>query len=281
MVDANIFIGNVFDKLAELPDKSVRTVITSPPYWGLRDYGSDGQLGLESTPQEYVDNMVRVFREVWRVLADDGTLWLNVGDSYNNKNLVGVPWLLAFALQNDGWYLRQDIIWAKPSPMPEPSRDRCTRSHEYLFLLTKSSKYYFDYEAIREPATSKGDGHRFGGNKYNDTKEKFTDKNGSIYRSDGKRNKRDVWFIPSQPFKNAHFAVMPEALAEPCVLAGSAEGDTILDPFAGSGTTGVVSLRHKRNFIGIELNPEYARLARDRIKDSSPLFNNVVLVGEE
>jgi DNA modification methylase len=264
-----ILTGDVRERLVDIPDESVRCCVTSPPYWGLRDYGQGDQLGLEETPEQYVENMVAVFREVKRVLAKDGTLWLNLGDSYYNnfgggsatmttgnagavkqrgrhnlpkhdlfkiKDLVGIPWRVAFALQADGWWLRQDIIWHKPNPMPESVTDRCTKAHEYVFLLTKSAKYYYDHEAMQEEATT-----------------------------ERTRNRRSVWSVNTKPFKGAHFAVMPEALAEPCVLAGSAPGDLVLDPFTGSGTVAVVALRHGRRFIGTELNPEYVQIATDRI----------------
>ena len=273
-----ILIGDAKEKLKELETESIQSVITSPPYWGLRDYGHAEQIGLEKNPNEYINNMVKIFDEVLRVLKKDGTLWLNIADSYSsisdseiglkNKDLVGIPWMLAFALRMNGWYLRQDIIWSKPSPMPEPIKDRCTKSHEYIFLLTKSSKYYFDYEAIREPRVSTGNNHQFGGKKYNDPNNLIYDSVGSIYKSDGMRNKRDVWNVASKPFKGAHFAVMPELLVEPCLLAGSKPNDLILDPFAGSGTVGVVAKKHNRSFIGIELNPDYAKIANDRIDET-------------
>ena len=303
-----ILIGDVREKLSEIEDNSIQTCVTSPPYWGLRDYGSENQLGLEQTPQEYVDSMVEVFHEVYRVLKPDGTLWLNLGDSYasfrdgkatpdttrgnsdgtlvpkglaknrmattfigtgiKHKDLVGIPWRVAFALQQDGWYLRQDIIWSKPNPMPESVKDRCTKSHEYLFMLTKSAKYYFDNQAIRETAVT-GSWDKLppiGGKKHQENGNPTY--SGNQPANDGKRNKRDVWTINTKPFKEAHFAVMPEALVEPCILAGSREGgaEIVLDPFAGSGTVGVVALRHKRKFIGIELNPEYAEIAKNRIE---------------
>jgi DNA modification methylase len=299
-MSATILVGDVRTRLAEIPDKSVQSCITSPPYWGLRDYGEDAQIGLEESPQDYVDAMVKVFREVKRVLRDDGTLWLNLGDSYSGsgkgpagnlgathdernmekkhsaivpdglkpKDLVGIPWRVAFALQADGWYLRQDIIWAKPNPMPESVTDRCTKSHEYLFLLSKSSKYYFDNQAIKEPAVSDvGNAQiRFGGNKYGDSNDpKHATKSGNVWKPTITRNKRDVWTINTKPFKGAHFAVMPEALVEPCILAGSRGGDTIFDPFTGSGTVAVVALSNGRNFIGTELNPEYAEISINRI----------------
>lgn len=271
-----ILIGDSREKLKELQNDSIQSVITSPPYWGLRNYGNDAQIGLEKTPDEYINNMIAVFNEVFRVLKKDGTLWLNVGDSYSsirdakiglkNKDLVGIPWMLAFALRMNGWYLRQDIIWAKPSPMPEPAKDRCVRSHEHIFLLTKSPKYFFDYEAIRENRVSSSNNHQFGGKKYNDPNNPIYSSPGSMYKSDGKRNKRDVWNITTQAFKGAHFAVMPEALVEPCILAGSREGDTVLDPFFGAGTTGLVAIKNNRKYIGIELNPEYAEIAQNRIE---------------
>ena len=328
--DARILVGDVRESLRGLPDGSVRTVVTSPPYWGLRDYGHDGQIGLEQTPDEYVREMVGVFREVRRVLADDGTLWLNLGDSYKpagngstkkglneryfgkqfasdkqgadeghvdrsqlqsdgikQKELVGIPWRVAFALQADGWYLRQDIIWHKPNPMPESVTDRCTKAHEYVFLLTKHPRYYYDHEAVREPLSqstirihsSAGVNARGSGadwKQYNTGNGHSGLVNGNL--RDGQRNKRSVWTVTTKPFRGAHFAVMPEALVEPCVLAGSAGGDTVLDPFSGSGTVGVVSLRHGRNYIGCELNPEYADLSRKRICDDQPLMNTVEVV---
>jgi DNA modification methylase len=310
MSAAHIIIGDVRTALSSIPDGSVQTCITSPPYWGLRDYGNDEQLGLESTPDEYVANMVAVFAEVWRVLADDGTLWLNLGDSYagggrggqskekrsenwqptyslhghvpdglKSKDLVGIPWRVAFALQSDGWWLRQDIIWHKPNPMPESVTDRCTKAHEYVFLLTKSARYYFDNDAIKEPSANLGTTNiRFGGNKYGDSDDpKHATKSGNTYVDSGTRNKRTVWTINTKPFKGAHFAVMPEALVEPCILAGSKPDDLVLDPFAGSGTVGVVALRHGRNFVGTELNPDYAEIARQRIENDAPMFNNVTI----
>lgn len=290
---AEILVGDVRSCLAEIPDKSVQCVVTSPPYWGLRDYETEDQIGLERTPQEYIAEMVSVFREVWRVLADDGVLWLNLGDSYFSKtkgtggmnpetspknaikgkvnfqaftpvcldagdlpikpkDLVGIPWRVAFALQDAGWYLRQDIIWAKPNPMPESVRDRCTKSHEYIFMLTKQPRYHFDNDAIKEPSADLG-----------------------------KRNKRDVWTIPTRPFKGAHFAVMPEAVVEPCILASSRPGDTVLDPFSGSGTVGVVSLKNNRNYVGIELNPEYAQLSSKRIQSIANLLIDEIITHKE
>jgi len=329
MNKATILVGDAIEGLRQLPSGSVRSVVTSPPYWGLRDYGNAGQLGLEPTPEEYVKNLVAVFREVWRVLADDGTLWLNLGDSYasfrdgkaipdttrgnstgtlvpkgsaanrmatsfanspvKHKDLVGIPWRVAFALQAEGWYLRQDIIWAKPSPMPESVKDRCTKSHEYIFLLTKLPKYFYNNEAIKEDSVSAGSVGVLGGQKPLNNKPKDGSNDpmwrngdsaqwGRVIKTGDKRNKRDVWTIATKPFKGAHFAVMPEALVEPCILAGSEENDTILDPFAGSGTVGVVALRYGRNFIGCELNPEYAAIAEKRILESNPLFNQITIL---
>jgi DNA modification methylase len=389
--------GDVLSCLSTLPYQSVHCVVTSPPYFGLRDYGHTGQIGLESSPLEFVERLVEVFREVRRVLRDDGTLWLNLGDSYAGagyanhkingqewydnanldkrtdrqqslkkacqvegikpKDLVGIPWRVAFALQADGWYLRSDIIWHKPNPMPESVTDRPTKSHEYLFLLTKSPRYFYDAEAIKEPCSDA---------MYRQVKDGYNGKGTKDYAGAGvqnpssvksriiakarqlggilTRNKRSVWTITTQSFKGAHFAVFPEKLVEPCVLAGTSEvgvciacgapwvrvvqktggrdwhkdrmiegvlpGDvageggnkrgrsheplgsscsstvdwratcdcpfddptaaTVLDPFAGSATTGVVALKHGRNFIGIELNPEYAALAKQRLDTSVP-----------
>jgi len=315
MSKAKIIIGDVRTAMQSIPEQSVQTCITSPPYWGLRDYGQGDQIGLEETPQQYVDQMVEVFREVWRVLKDDGTLWLNIGDSYTPtgngstkkgfnarysgkksivdkqgadeghldrsnflvdtkiKDLVGIPWRLAFALQADGWFLRQDIIWHKPNPMPESVTDRCTKSHEYVFLLSKSRQYFFDHVAIKEPAKDWGTRDRTDG-KYHNEGTGLTPHSG-LTKSYETRNKRDVWTVATKPYKGAHFAVMPEALVEPCILAGSAVGDTVLDPFTGSGTVGMVALRHNRNFVGTELNAEYAELAVDRIYNDAPLLNEI------
>ena len=289
--------GDCLESMRAMPDGSARCCITSPPYWGLRDYVHDGQLGLEETPDAYVEKMVEVFREVKRVLADDGTLWLNIGDSYasmkgaacgvdpkdpsnsrrfgvrpqdrvlpglKQKDLVGIPWRLAFALQADGWYLRQDIIWHKPNPMPESVRDRCTKAHEYVFLITKSKRYYYDREAVMVDS----EGVSGGGfsEKYAEAQPNHGAMRLARPEDTGKKNKRSVWTVNPASFAGAHFAVMPEALVEPCVLAGSAEGDTILDPFAGSGTVGVVAGRAGRSFVGCELNPEYLEIARQRIE---------------
>jgi DNA modification methylase len=291
-----------------------QTCVTSPPYFGLRDYGHKGQIGLEKTPEEYIAAMVDVFRCVRDVLADDGTLWLNIGDSYNNfrsqmgpgqavhgrdklngkpdikakkrgvdglkeKDLIGIPWMLAFALRADGWYLRQDIIWHKPNPMPESVRDRCTKAHEYLFLLSKSERYYFDAEAIKEPAAggaSRGDGKRL-------AEQAIARTGGVIGGGTAKstlgtsasetRNRRSVWTVATSPYKGAHFATFPPALIEPCILAGSRPGDVVLDPFMGSGTTAAVSLQNCRQYLGCELNPEYGPLQEQRISEKRSLFN--------
>ena len=303
-----ILQGNVTDKLKELETGTVQCVVTSPPYWGLRDYGSDGQLGLEETPEEYVENMVEVFREIKRVLKKDGTVWLNLGDSYlaqtgkgfpgtgqrnipnsskyaakkikrpkllKPKNIIGIPWRVAFSLQSDGWYLRQDIIWHKPNPMPESVKDRCTKSHEYIFLLTKSAKYYYNIDAIREPHQT---------NSVNKMRDRSTESYNNSYIKDrfskgerpqgheNGRNKRSVWSINTKPYKEAHFAVFPPKLPELCIKAGSAEGDIILDPFFGSGTTGWVAQRLGRKWIGIELNPEYIKIANKRLQQQELFY---------
>ena len=296
-----ILQGDVRETLRALPEKTVQTCVTSPPYFGLRDYGVDGQIGLEPTPAEYVEQMVAVFREVRRVLRDDGTLWLNLGDSYatrwssarsegrggladnererhgpapegyKNKDLMGIPWRVAFALQADGWYLRQDIIWHKPNPMPESVRDRCTKAHEYVFLLSKSERYYWDAEAMQEPAaggTSRGNGQKLA--------ERAIARTGGVINggtakstlgtsADETRNRRSVWTVATRPYKGAHFATFPPALIEPCILAGAPFGGLVLDPFTGSGTTAAVALQHGRRFIGCELNPDYIKLAEARI----------------
>ena len=332
-MSATIVDGDALDALRFLPDGSARCCVTSPPYWGLRDYGVSGQLGLERTPQEYVAAMVAVFREVRRVLADDGTLWLNLGDSYNgymanqratsisaanqesrpvfksghgrrtetlkNKDLVGIPWRVAFALQEDGWWLRSDIIWAKPNPMPESVTDRPTKAHEYLFLLSKSARYFYDADAIATaPAQTSIDrlsqstlaeqngSSRVPGKTNGNMRAVFGGRAkaaGSVTRRHSGRedegnyiengvNARTVWTIATQPFKEAHFATFPPELPRRCILAGSAVGDTVLDPFAGAGTTLLVADRLGRHGLGIELNPTYAEMARNRIRSDAPLF---------
>jgi DNA modification methylase len=314
---ATILLGDVRQRLTEIPDASVRCCVTSPPYWGLRDYGNDGQIGLEQSPDEYVAELVNVFRDVRRTLTEDGTLWLNLGDSYSSqggahggrednqtgvgasrahnagagdqkqrtppaglkpKDLVGIPWRVAFALQADGWWLRQDIIWHKPNPMPESVTDRCTKAHEYVFLLSKSARYYYDAEVVAESAKATNL-HDYTGMSYAAPGQSaHTGTRGKATTGPFSRNRRSVWTITTKPFKGAHFAVMPEALVEPCILAGSNSGDLVLDPFTGSGTVAVVALRHGRRFIGTELNPGYAEIARQRITDVSPLFNKVEVI---
>jgi DNA modification methylase len=280
MATARVLVGDVRTRLAELPDGSVQTCVTSPPYWGLRDYGQGDQLGLEPTPEEYVAQLVDVFREVRRVLAEDGTLWLNLGDSYGaGKQLMGIPWRVAFALQADDWVLRQDIIWHKPNPMPESVKDRCTKSHEYLFLLSKSPRYQYDHLAMREASTSKEVGSMNVGARRKLPSGALGGQSGRSYSkarsSSSGRNRRTVWSIHPRPFPGAHIAVMPEALVEPCVLAGSSPTDLVLDPFMGSGTVGLVALRHGRDFVGVEINPNYAAIAEARIAGDAPLLNTV------
>lgn len=347
-MEFNLLCGDAIEKLRTLQDNSINTCVTSPPYYGLRDYGTgtwkggdpncphyrtnkikdksmitglhdgatagdaiyksvcplcgatrvDNQIGLEESPDDYIAKLVDVFREVKRVLRDDGILWVNIGDTYNGnkkgntdiykhkpcsennqnfrkklwegakpKDLIGIPWMLAFALRADGWYLRQDIIWAKNNPMPESVKDRCTRSHEYIFMLTKSRKYYFDHEAMQEesvnPNRKRVDVKK---NEYNGLRN-FTDSkmNGAFCKVTGKRNKRDVWRVSvCSSVKEAHFAVFPKELIEPCILAGCPEGGWVLDPFNGSGTTGIVATQNKRNYIGIDLNPEYLEITKRR-----------------
>ncbi|MNW42878.1 Modification methylase DpnIIB [compost metagenome] len=264
--NCQILLGDSRQVLREIPDQTFQSCVTSPPYWGLRDYGVEGQIGAEMIVDEYINHLVDVFREVRRTLRDDGTLWLNIGDSYTSggrtwrqedkknkargmsyraptpeglkpKDLIGIPWRLAFALQADGWYLRSDIIWYKPNCQPESVKDRPTQSHEYLFLLSKSERYYYNHEAIKEPT------------------------------SEGKqRNKRTVWQVNTKPFKGAHFAVFPRSLVRPCILAGSQPDSLILDPFFGSGTVGEVCLETDRRCVGIELKEDYAEIAKERIK---------------
>jgi len=362
-----IICGNCLDVMKTFPDESIHCCITSPPYWGLRNYNCDGQLGLEKTPEEYVKKMVEVFGEVKRVLRKDGTLWLNLGSNYagsggahkehhanpglsksferdgvshdtspsrnvkfKSKDLVPIPWMVAMALQADGWWLRQDIIWSKPNPMPESVTDRCTKSHEYIFLLSKSVKYYYDNESIREPAGIRGNANSFRGGAYCDgnkdnallgkrtvsgnTKIKIpagwdTGKgsHGSFHRegrgnpaysfarktaTQGKpgsqdqhrenrediqyietRNKRSVWTVATYPFKKAHFATFPPKLIEPCILAGCPKDGIVIDPFMGAGTVGFVAKENNRNYIGIELNPDYIKIANQRISQAQPQFD--------
>ena len=280
-----------------------QTCVTSPPYYGLRDYGHDGQIGLEETPEDYITAMVEVFRCVWDVLENNGTLWLNIGDSYSGsgkgtagnlgkthnerhmehtkssglvpdgckpKDLIGIPWMLAFALRADGWYLRQDIIWHKPNPMPESVQDRCTKAHEYIFLMSKAQQYHYDHEAIKEQSTSKSEGIRFGGNKYGDDDDpKYATKSGNVSKEYDKANKRSVWTVTTKPYAGAHFAVFPSDLIEPCILAGAPVGGIVLDPFMGSGTTAQVAQNLGRQYLGCELNPEYEALQQSRLSQLS------------
>jgi DNA modification methylase len=334
-----VYLGDCIDVIRTFPDECVNCVVTSPPYYGLRDYGVDGQIGLEDTPEDYIGRLVELFREIRRVLKKDGTVWVNLGDSYAgncsrtstgragmgaeregvftkggrlaSKQLMGIPWRFAFAMQEDGWYLRQDIIWHKPNPMPESVTDRCTKSHEYIFLLSKSEKYFFDHEAIQEEANiQEFKASVVGGDKYgkNDdphfniysgkaftpqvkmrwgsgTKAERTvtqgygmagghrDNSGGfdceVAVKDGVivRNKRDVWTVALRPTKEAHFATYPQTLVRPCILAGCPEGGVVLDPFMGSGTTGIVAMKLGRHYVGVELNPEYRDMAERRITD--------------
>lgn len=278
-----IHCGDSLEVLRTLPDASAQCCVTSPPYWGLRDYGHDGQIGLEETPEQYVARLVAVFAEVRRVLADDGVLWLNLGDSYASKQLVGIPWRVAFALQADGWYLRSDTIWAKSNPTPESIRDRPTKAHEYVFLMSKSARYFYDQDAIKETATHAGKVVTLGEKSLSRAQATGLSvaasgnaKADSVTVKD-KRNARSVWTIPTQPYPGAHFAVMPPALADRCIRVGSRVGDVVLDPFAGAGTTGMVARRLRRRFVGIELNPEFAKMARNRIDDDAPLLNRMAL----
>jgi DNA modification methylase len=335
-MSAQLHLGDCLEVLRTMPDASVNCCVTSPPYWGLRDYGHDGQIGLEATPEEYVDRLVGVFREVRRVLRDDGTLWLNLGDSYNaynanrgtstsisdgaagdhpkhrqglstpllkNKDLVGILWRVAFALQADGWYLRQDIIWHKPNPMPESVTDRCTKAHEYVFLLSKSARYHYDSEAIKEPAVStepagNGFAGRQGGERgapmsggrgstepwapkgkggksafrgqghFRDSEGGPANRNGRQMKDVGvadTRNRRSVWTVATKPFYGAHFAVMPPDLARLCILAGCPKGGVVYDPFTGSGTVAEQALLLGRDFEGSEINPDYHAISKQRI----------------
>lgn len=329
-----IITGDALENLRQLPDCCCSTCVTSPPYYGLRDYGADGQIGLEETPEQYIERLVAIFREVRRVLKDDGTLWVNIGDSYaasgkgrnsdglfnekaeniqssgqrksrirrtcegnglKRKDLIGIPWLPAFALRADGWHLRADIIWQKPNAMPESVKDRPTRAHEYIFLMSKSARYYYNAEAVKEPAVgfynaapagSKGTGkpnarrrgnsRTFrGGGAY--THDQAAENSASVEREShgltpnetGKRNRRTVWTIATRPYKGAHFATFPEELVRPCILAGSRPDDIVLDPFCGSGTTGAVATQEGRDFIGIEINPEYCKMSERRIHEAA------------
>lgn len=275
--------GDAAEQLRRLDSESVHTCVTSPPYFGLRDYEAEGQIGLEATPQEYLERLVLAFREVRRVLRKDGTLWIVIGDSYcrknrvglKNKDLMGLPWALAFALRRDGWYLRQDIVWHKPNAMPEGVRDRCTRSHEYIFLLSKEARYYYAADAVREPfitpaRTGERRSYKPGCASSFDLTSGHLPQKGNfagLPLNPLGRNKRDVWTVPSSSFQGAHFAVFPEKLVEPCVLAGSPKGGVVLDPFMGSGTTGAAAKRLGRNFVGIDISPDYCIMAAKRLLD--------------
>ena len=274
-MQVTIKTGDAREQLRSLDDASIQCCVTSPPYWGLRDYGHPGQLGAEATPEEFTANLVEVFREVRRVIKDDGTLWLNLGDSYSSttggqtvikpKDLIGIPWRVAFALQVDGWHLRQDIIWHKPSPMPESVTDRCTKAHEYIFLMSKSEKYKCNMGAIRETAETPIDTNSAQSFKAKGGKARQNyGTNEDLWSPTGTRNKRSVWTMQTLPFKGAHFATFPAKLAELCILAGSDPGDEILDPFGGSGTTGATALGLGRSSTLIELNPDYVELMRGR-----------------
>ena len=305
-----ILFGDCRETLKEFDEKA-RMCVTSPPYYGLRDYGGEeNQIGQEQTPDEFIDQLVNVFKEVRNVLTDDGTCWVNLGDSYYNyrpgkgqglvkqtvsntkqdlpdvcprrgnrieglkeKDLIGIPWQFAFAMRADGWYLRQDIIWHKPNPMPESVRDRCTKAHEYIFLFSKNKKYFYDNEAIKEPATDWGTRDRSKG-KYKVNDYGQTPHSG-LTKSYPTKNKRSVWSVTKKPYKGAHFAVYPPDLIEPCILAGSEEGDTVLDPFMGAGTTAAVAKSLNRHYIGCELNEDYGNLIQKRIQDYQPV-NKVV-----
>lgn len=329
MMEINkIYQGDSLESLKTFPDKSINCCVTSPPYYGLRDYGVKGQIGLEQTPELYVERLVTLFREVKRVLRDDGTLWLNLGDSYagsgkgsnpdgtphpstltgkqgtnlgtvtgvnmpqkaneiglKHKDLIGIPWMVAFALRADGWYLRQDIIWHKPNPMPESVTDRCTKAHEYIFLLSKSRQYYYDHNSILEEANYDGrkDTIMKGSEKYANGyfptdvntqsialtgHERWSNKIGEIPA----RNKRSVWTVTTKPFKEAHFATFPPDLIVDCIKAGCPENGTLLDPFMGSGTTAMVARKLNRNYVGCELNPKYIKIAEKRLRDELGMF---------
>ena len=302
-----ILFGDCRRTLCAFLPKSARMCVTSPPYYGLRNYGDEQyQLGQEQTPEKFIDNLVNVFKEVKNVLTDDGTCWVNLGDSYYNyrpgrgqglakqtvsttkqdlpdvcprrgnrleglkeKDLIGIPWMFAFAMRADGWYLRQDIIWHKPNPMPESVRDRCTKAHEYIFLFSKNKNYHYDNEAIKEPAKDWGTRDRTQG-KYHNPGTGLSPHSG-LTKSYEKRNKRSVWSVTKKPYKGAHFATYPAELIEPCILAGSEEGDIVLDPFMGSGTTAAVAKSLGRNYIGCELHEEYGELIQKRIDEYEPV----------
>ena len=302
-----ILFGDCKKTLSAFLPKSARMCVTSPPYYGLRDYGGeDEQIGQENTPEDFINNLVDVFKEVRNVLTDDGTLWVNLGDSYYNyrpgkgqsypkqsvsktkqdlpdkcnkrgnkldglkeKDLIGIPWMFAFAMRADGWYLRQDIIWHKPNPMPESVKDRCTKSHEYIFLFSKNKKYYYDNEAIKEPAKDWGTRDRTKGKYHNEGT--GLQPHSGLTKSYPTKNKRSVWSVTNKPYKGSHFAVFPPDLIEPCIKAGSQEGDIILDPFMGSGTTAAVAKSLGRYYIGCELHEDYGNLIQERVKSYHPV----------
>jgi len=308
-----IIQGNCLEILKTLDDEIVQCVVTSPPYFALRNYEIDGQIGMEETPEEYILKLVEIFREVHRILKKDGTFWLNIGDSYAGSNqgvgakkinplqfanrgtnfmhdrkksllsrlpgykpkdLIGIPWMLAFALRNDGWWLRQDIIWHKPSCMPESVKDRCTRNHEYIFLLTKNKKYYYDIEAVKTPCKGNWGTRDRKLGKYHNEGTGLNPHTG-LDKEYEKANLRSVWSITVKPFKGGHYATFPPELPEICIKAGSKEGDTILDPFVGTGTTCIEAKKLKRKYIGIDINPEYIKITKERIKNEVPdVINN-------
>ena len=302
-----VLFGDCRETLPAFIDEA-RMCVTSPPYYGLRDYGGEAsQIGMEQSPEEYIQQLVEVFRLVRDNLTDDGTLWVNIGDSYYNyrsdgnypkqtvsktrqdlptktpvrgnkleglksKDLIGIPWMLAFALRADGWYLRQDIIWHKPNPMPESVKDRCTKAHEYIFLLSKNKNYYYNNEAIKEPAKDWGTRDRSNG-KYHNPGSGLVPHSG-LTKSYERKNKRSVWSVTKKPYKGAHFATFPPDLIEPCILAGSEPGDIILDPFMGSGTTAMVAKQHGRYYMGCELHEDYGELIKNRVPEEQPLEQN-------
>jgi DNA modification methylase len=311
-----ILLGDNIETLKTIPDNFINCCITSPPYYGLRDYGIENQIGLENTPEEYIQRLVIIFKEVKRVLREDGTLWLNIADTYagsengaahypesantykqqtnkgvlampnlpqgkvpngcKSKDLIGIPWLLAFASRADGWYLRQEIIWHKPNPMPESVTDRCTKSHESIFLLSKSNKYYFNSEAIKENAISppsiRDRANENSNIKLPNAQQRFSSGERE-YNADGKRNKRDVWTVSINNFRDTHFATFPEKLILPCVLSGCPENGIVLDPFLGSGTTALVAIKNMRKYIGCEINPDYVKIAEERLAGEKGLFD--------
>lgn len=306
-MNTQILNGDCRETLKTLPDQSVHCCVTSPPYFGLRDYGHDGQIGLEQSPEDFISQLVSVFREVKRVLRNDGTLWLNLGDSYYNyrpgkgqalvkqscasngqdlpqtcarrgnkldglkeKDLIGIPWMAAFALRADGWYLRQDIIWHKPNPMPESVQDRCTKAHEYIFLLSKSAKYFYDAESIEEDAKWERWGNQTENKKHSGTAGHLGGKTLEELPIRDKKNRRSVWSVPTKSYKGAHFATYPPELIRPCILAGCPEGGVVLDPFGGSGTTAAVANEEGRDAVLCELNPEYISLINKRLSEVQP-----------